>query len=92
MKHLESTALRSDGSRLWILDQTLLPAQEAWLEAGRPEAMIQHIQRSLAEMNIRSRIYILRDAFCYCSIILNVDIFIHHDHEFIEHHLSCPPQ
>ena len=45
MKHLESTALRSDGSRLWILDQTLLPDQEAWLEAGRPEAMIQHIQR-----------------------------------------------
>ena len=45
MKELESTALRSDGSGLWILDQTLLPDQERWLEAGRPEAMIQHIQR-----------------------------------------------
>ncbi len=45
MKHLESTALRSDGSRLWILDQTLLPDQEMWLEASGPEVMIQHIQR-----------------------------------------------
>ena len=34
MQPLESMALRSDGSRLWILDQTLLPDQEAWLEAG----------------------------------------------------------
>ena len=45
MKHLESMALRSDGSRLWILDQTLLPDQETWLDAGQPEAMIHHIQR-----------------------------------------------
>jgi methylthioribose-1-phosphate isomerase len=45
MKKLESTALRSDGKRLWILDQTLLPDQETWLEAGRPTAMIHHIQR-----------------------------------------------
>lgn len=45
MQPLESMALRSDGSRLWILDQTLLPDQEAWLEAGTPEAMIHHIQR-----------------------------------------------
>jgi methylthioribose-1-phosphate isomerase len=45
MKRLDSTALRSDGSRLWILDQTLLPDQEIWHEAGTPEAMIHHIQR-----------------------------------------------
>ncbi|HWQ10986.1 MAG TPA: S-methyl-5-thioribose-1-phosphate isomerase [Holophaga sp.] len=45
MKPLESMALRSDGSRLWILDQTLLPDLEAWLEAGTPEAMIHHVQR-----------------------------------------------
>jgi methylthioribose-1-phosphate isomerase len=45
MKILESTALRSDGVRLWILDQTLLPDREEWLEAGNPETMIQCIQR-----------------------------------------------
>ena len=45
MKTLESMALRTDGSRLWILDQTLLPDHETWLEAGRPLAMIHHIQR-----------------------------------------------
>jgi len=45
VKTLESTALRSDGSRLWILDQTLLPDREEWLDAGQPEIMIQHIQR-----------------------------------------------
>ena len=45
MKELESMALRSDGSKLWILDQTLLPEQASWLETGRPEAMVHHIQR-----------------------------------------------
>ena len=45
MKILESTALRSDGSRLWILDQTLLPDVEEWMDAGTPDAMISHIQR-----------------------------------------------
>ncbi len=45
MKTLESMALRSDGKQLWVLDQTLLPDEEVWLEAGQPEAMIHHIQR-----------------------------------------------
>src|SRR5512142_2230427 len=45
MKVLESTALRSDGSRLWILDQTKLPDTEEWLDAGLPETMIHCIQR-----------------------------------------------
>ncbi|HNX30681.1 MAG TPA: S-methyl-5-thioribose-1-phosphate isomerase [Holophaga sp.] len=45
MKTLESMALRCDGSRLWILDQTLLPDQEVWLDGGTPEVMIQLIRR-----------------------------------------------
>ncbi len=45
MKTLDSMALRSDGKQLWVLDQTLLPDEEVWLEAGQPEAMIHHIQR-----------------------------------------------
>ena len=45
MKHLESLALRSDGSRLWILDQTLLPDLEEWQDAGDPEIMTHFIQR-----------------------------------------------
>ncbi|MDR3670265.1 MAG: hypothetical protein P4L36_05445, partial [Holophaga sp.] len=42
---MESLALRHDGRTLRILDQTLLPDQELWLEAGDPEIMIQHIRR-----------------------------------------------
>jgi methylthioribose-1-phosphate isomerase len=42
---LDSLALRHDGSRLWILDQTLLPDQEVWVDGGDPEIMIRHIQR-----------------------------------------------
>jgi methylthioribose-1-phosphate isomerase len=38
-------ALRHDGRTLWILDQTLLPDRELWLEAGEPRTMIQHIKR-----------------------------------------------
>jgi methylthioribose-1-phosphate isomerase len=38
-------ALRHDGRRLMILDQTLLPDRECWLEAGEPGVMVQHIQR-----------------------------------------------
>jgi methylthioribose-1-phosphate isomerase len=45
MKTLESMALRSDGSRLWVLDQTLLPDQEVWVDGGQPEVMIQLIRR-----------------------------------------------
>ena len=45
MTPLDSLALRHDGSRLWILDQTLLPDQEVWLEGGEPALMVQHIKR-----------------------------------------------
>ncbi|HLO68954.1 MAG TPA: S-methyl-5-thioribose-1-phosphate isomerase [Holophaga sp.] len=45
MKPLESLALRHDGTRLWILDQTLLPMEEAWAEGGDPDAMVGHIRR-----------------------------------------------
>ena len=45
MKTLESMALRSDGSHLWVLDQTLLPDQEVWVDGGQPEVMIQLIRR-----------------------------------------------
>jgi methylthioribose-1-phosphate isomerase len=45
MKIFESTALRSDGSRLWVLDQTKLPDQEIWVDGGDPEMMISLIQR-----------------------------------------------
>lgn len=45
MNPLDSMALRHDGRRLTILDQTLLPEREVWLEAGDPRLMIQHIQR-----------------------------------------------
>jgi len=42
---LESLALRHDGRTLWILDQTLLPDREVWLEAGDPAVMVGHIRR-----------------------------------------------
>lgn len=45
MKAFESLALRSDGQRLWVLDQTQLPGREDWLEASDPDAMIGHIRR-----------------------------------------------
>ena len=45
MKPMESMALRHDGRTLRILDQTLLPDREVWLEAGDPAVMIGHIQR-----------------------------------------------
>jgi methylthioribose-1-phosphate isomerase len=42
---MTSLALRHDGHKLWILDQTLLPDQEVWLEGGDPHVMVQHIKR-----------------------------------------------
>jgi len=42
---LESLALRHDGRTLWILDQTLLPDREAWLDAGDPAVMVELIRR-----------------------------------------------
>ena len=45
MKQADSLAIRHDGRRLWILDQTLLPHREEWLEVGDPDAMVLHIRR-----------------------------------------------
>jgi methylthioribose-1-phosphate isomerase len=45
VRELASLALRHDGRTLRILDQTLLPDEEVWLEAGEPEVMIRHIRR-----------------------------------------------
>jgi methylthioribose-1-phosphate isomerase len=42
---LESLALRWRDRGLEILDQTLLPDREVWLEAGDPRLMVQHIRR-----------------------------------------------
>jgi methylthioribose-1-phosphate isomerase len=42
---MDSLALRHDGRHLEILDQTLLPDREVWLEGDDPQLMIQHIQR-----------------------------------------------
>jgi methylthioribose-1-phosphate isomerase len=45
LKPVDSLALRHDGRVLRVLDQTLLPDREVWIEAGVPEAMIGHIKR-----------------------------------------------
>lgn len=45
MKHLTSTALKIDQDRIWILDQTRLPAEEIWLEIPEPSDMIEAIRR-----------------------------------------------
>lgn len=45
MRTLTSLALRHDGHALSILDQTLLPHQEIWLDGSDPWAMIGHIRR-----------------------------------------------
>ena len=45
MKPMESLALCCRSGHLLILDQTLLPDQEVWLEAGDPGLMVAHIQR-----------------------------------------------
>ena len=45
MRPMQALALRHDGTTLRILDQTLLPDREVWLEAGEPELMIRHIRR-----------------------------------------------
>ena len=45
MRPMESLALRHDGRTLRILDQTLLPEREAWVEAGDPEVMVELIRR-----------------------------------------------
>jgi len=45
LKPLNSLALRHDGHTLTILDQTLLPDREVWLDGGDPAVMVQHIRR-----------------------------------------------
>jgi methylthioribose-1-phosphate isomerase len=42
---LESLALRHDGRTLRVLDQTLLPDQEAWVPVADPGAMVDLIRR-----------------------------------------------
>ena len=45
MRALNSLALRFDGKRLTILDQTLLPGAEVWVDVTEPRAMIEAIQK-----------------------------------------------
>ena len=45
MRALQSLALRFDGKRLSILDQTLLPELEVWVDVTGPRAMIEAIQQ-----------------------------------------------
>ncbi|MBK8725974.1 MAG: S-methyl-5-thioribose-1-phosphate isomerase [Holophagaceae bacterium] len=45
MKDLDSLALKVEGGRLRILDQTRLPFAEVWLDGSDPGAMTGHIQR-----------------------------------------------
>ena len=45
MRTFESLALKFDGRRLLVLDQTALPHREDWLDGSDPAAMVGHIQR-----------------------------------------------
>src|SRR5258708_6060080 len=45
MKPMISLGLRCEAGRLWILDQTLLPHQETWVECKHPKDMIGLIRR-----------------------------------------------
>ena len=45
MKRIDGVALRADGRRFEVLDQTRLPDAEVWLDGTDPEAMIGHLQR-----------------------------------------------
>ncbi|HJW08714.1 MAG TPA: S-methyl-5-thioribose-1-phosphate isomerase [Holophagaceae bacterium] len=45
MKSFTSLALRTDGRKVEILDQTRLPQEELWLDGSDPAAMIGHIRR-----------------------------------------------
>jgi methylthioribose-1-phosphate isomerase len=45
VKRIEGVALRSDGKRFEVLDQTRLPDAEVWLDGSDPVAMVGHIQR-----------------------------------------------
>ena len=45
MRRIEGVALRAEGRRFEVLDQTRLPDAEVWLDATDPEAMVGHIRR-----------------------------------------------
>ena len=42
------TALRWDGARLWLLDQTLLPGREQWIEPSGAAQTADAIRRARA--------------------------------------------
>ncbi len=45
MRALQSLALHFDGRRLSILDQTLIPQVEVWVDVTEPRAMVEAIQK-----------------------------------------------
>jgi len=45
VKRIDGVALRAEGERFEVLDQTRLPDAEVWLDGSDPEAMIGHLQR-----------------------------------------------
>ncbi len=45
MRPLDSLGLRTDGRRVWVLDQTQLPDREVWLDGGDPDTMVVHLQQ-----------------------------------------------
>ena len=45
MRDLDALALKVLDGRLLVLDQTLLPDTESWIEASDPRAMVEHIRR-----------------------------------------------
>ncbi|MGZ6162540.1 MAG: S-methyl-5-thioribose-1-phosphate isomerase, partial [Myxococcaceae bacterium] len=45
VKRIDGVALRAEGKRFEVLDQTRLPDVEVWLDGTAPEAMFGHIRR-----------------------------------------------
>jgi len=45
MRELTSLGLRTEGTRVLVLDQTRLPDAELWLDGSNPDAMVEHIRR-----------------------------------------------
>jgi len=45
VKRIDGVALRAEGLRFEVLDQTRLPDAEVWLDGTAPEAMVGHLQR-----------------------------------------------
>ena len=44
MRELTSLALRTEGKRLLVLDQTRLPDAEVWLDGSNPGVMVELIE------------------------------------------------